>query len=66
MVDPTINSKLRMNSGYKIPILRYSIGRPDQLKPLYTYLRTYTKCTQDLMAKSAACAYDFPKTRSRD
>lgn len=29
MVDLTINSKLRMNSGFEIPILGYGVSSPD-------------------------------------
>lgn len=34
MTDYTFNSKLRMNSGYEIPILGYGVGVPIRFEDL--------------------------------
>ena len=65
-MDLAINSKLRMNSGYEIPILGYGVGDPDPIpNRLVFILSRFTKCMQSPVAKSSAYAYDFLKTGSR-
>jgi hypothetical protein len=69
-MDLAINSKLRMNSGYEIPILGYGVGDPDPIPDpipdrLVFILSRFTKCTQSPIARSSAYAYDFLKTCSR-
>jgi hypothetical protein len=44
MTDLTINSKLRMNSGYDIPILGYGVGMLSMFRFSWLILTRYIKC----------------------